>query len=171
MMKRLSIIILSVGMFLPINAQKIYTLKECRDLAMQNNIKIRDARLGVSQALETEKNAFSKYLPNVTAGAVYFHSNDYMVKKDFSLSAEEQGKLGTVVSQLGLNSAALAALPSSYSFNMLKHGTMAQVMAMEPIYAGGQITAGNKLAKLQTQVKKLQIRQSEDEIISSTESY
>ena len=62
MMKRLSIIILSVGMFLPINAQKIYTLKECRDLAMQNNIKIRDARLGVSQALETEKNAFSKYL-------------------------------------------------------------------------------------------------------------
>lgn len=44
MMKRLSIIILSVGMFLPISAQKIYTLKECRELAKQNNIRIRDAR-------------------------------------------------------------------------------------------------------------------------------
>lgn len=72
---------------------------------------------------------------------------------------------------MGLNPAALAALPSSYSFNMLKNGAMAQVMAMEPIYAGGQITAGNKLAKLQTDVKKLQIRQSEDEITSTTETY
>lgn len=170
-MKRLSIIILSVGIILPMSAQKVYTLKECQDLAMQNNVKIRDARLGVSQALETEKNAFSNYLPTVTAGAVYFHSNDYMMKKDFSLSAEDQGKLGNVVSQMGLNPAALAGLPSSYSFNMLKHGTMAQIMAMEPIYAGGQITAGNKLAKVQTDVKKLQIRQSSDEIISTTETY
>jgi outer membrane protein TolC len=170
-MKRLSIIILSVGMILPIYAQKIYTLKECRELAMQNNVKIKDAKLGVSQALETEKNAFSKYFPTVTAGTVYFHSNDYMMKKDISLSDEEQGKLGTVVSQMGLNPSVLAALPSSYSFNMLKHGTVAQIMAMEPIYAGGQITAGNKLAKLQTDVKKLQIRQSQDEIISGTETY
>lgn len=170
-MKRLSIIILSVGMILPIYAQKIYTLKECRELAMRNNVKIKDAKLGVSQALETEKNAFSKYLPTVTAGALYFQSNDYLMKKDFSLSASDQSKLGSVVSQLGLNPAALASLPSSYSFNMLKHGTMAQLMAMEPIYAGGQITNGNKLAKLQTDVKKLQIRQSEDEIASTTETY
>lgn len=104
------------------------------------------------------------------ASALYFQSSDYMIKKDVSLSAEEQGKLGTIVSQLGLNPAALAALPSSYSFK-LKHGTMAQLMAMEPIYAGGQITAGNKLAKLQTDVKKLQIRQSADEITSTTETY
>ena len=171
MMKRLSIIILSVGMFLPISAQKIYTLKECRELAMQNNIRIRDARLGVSQAQETEKNAFSKYLPTVTASALCFQSNDYLMKKDFSLSAADQSKLGSVVSQLGLNPAALASLPSSYSFNLLKHGALGQVMAMEPIYAGGQITNGNKLAKLQTEVKKLQIRQSEDEVVSSTETY
>ena len=115
MMKRLSIIILSVGMFLPISAQKIYTLKECRELAKQNNIRIRDARLGVSQAQETEKNAFSKYLPTVTASALCFQSNDYLMKKDFSLSAADQSKLGSVVSQLGLNPAALASLPSSVS--------------------------------------------------------
>lgn len=158
-------------MILPMSAQKVYTLKECQDLAMQNNVKIHDAKLGVSQAIETQKNAFSNYLPTVTAGAVYFHSNDYMMKKDFSLSPDDQGKLGSVISQLGLNPAALAALPSSYSFNFLKHGTLAQIMAMEPIYAGGQITAGNKLAKVQTDVKKLQIRQSGDEIISTTETY
>lgn len=160
-----------IGIVLPIFSQKIYTLKECRELAVKNNIKMRDAQLSIEQAHETEKNAFSKYFPNVSAGAVYFHSNDYLMKKDVSLSAEEQQGLGSIISQMGLNPAALASLPSSYSFNMLKSGTAAQVMAMEPIYAGGQITAGNKLAKLQTLVKKLQMQQSRDEIISSTETY
>ena len=170
-MKRISIILLYIGIVLPMFSQKIYTLKECRELAVKNNIKMRDAQMSIEQAHETEKNAFSKYFPNVSAGAVYFHSNDYLMKKDVSLSAEEKQGLGSIISQMGLNPSALASLPSSYSFNMLKYGTAAQVMAMEPIYAGGQITAGNKLAKLQTLVKKLQMRQSKDEIVSSTETY
>lgn len=170
-MKRISIILLYIGIFLPMFSQKIYTLKECRELAVKNNIKMRDAQMSIEQAHETEKNAFSKYFPNVSAGAVYFHSNDYLMKKDISLSAEEKQGLGSIISQMGLNPSALASLPSSYSFNMLKYGTAAQVMAMEPIYAGGQITTGNKLAKLQTVVKKLQMQQSKDEIVSSTETY
>lgn len=170
-MKRISIILLYIGIVLPMFSQKIYTLKECRELAVKNNIKMRDAQMSIEQAHETEKNAFSKYFPNVSAGAVYFHSNDYLMKKDVSLSAEEKQGLGSIISQMGLNPSALASLPSSYSFNMLKYGTAAQVMAMEPIYAGGQITTGNKLAKLQTVVKKLQMQQSKDEIVSSTETY
>ncbi len=170
-MKRLYIIALSVITLLPVHAQKVYTLKECRQLAIQNNVKMRDAQLKILQSKETEKNAFSKYLPTVSAGAAYFRSNDYLAKKDISLSAQEQQELGSILSQMGLNPSALASLPSSFAFNMMKHGTIAQVMAMEPIYAGGQITAGNKLAKLQTEVTKLQLQQSRDEIISSTETY
>ena len=89
-MKRISIILLYIGIFLPMFSQKIYTLKECRELAVKNNIKMRDAQMSIEQAHETEKNAFSKYFPNVSAGAVYFHSNDYLMKKDISLSAEEK---------------------------------------------------------------------------------
>ncbi len=170
-MKRISIILLYIGIILPMFSQKVYTLKECRELAVKNNIKMRDAQMSIDQARETEKNAFSKYFPNVSAGAVYFHSNDYLMKKDISLSDEEKQGLGSIISQMGLNPSALASLPSSYSFDMLKYGTAAQVMAMEPIYAGGQITAGNKLAKLQTLVKKLEMQQSKDEIVSSTETY
>ena len=167
----ISIILLYIGIILPMFSQKVYTLKECRELAVKNNIKMRDAQMSIDQARETEKNAFSKYFPNVSAGAVYFHSNDYLMKKDISLSDEEKQGLGSIISQMGLNPSALASLPSSYSFDMLKYGTAAQVMAMEPIYAGGQITAGNKLAKLQTLVKKLEMQQSKDEIVSSTETY
>jgi len=165
-MKQLYIIALLVIEILPIHAQKIYTLQECRKLAIQNNVKMRDAQLRILQSKETEKNAFSKYLPSVSAGAYYFHAKDYLIKKNIS-----QQELGSIISQMGLDPSTLSSLPSSFAFNMIKHGTIAQVVAMEPIYAGGQITAGYKLAKLQTEVTKLQLQQSKDEIISSTETY
>src|SRR5574344_312602 len=170
-MKKILLFIAGLFLIPQIYAQKVYTLQECRRLALENNVKMRDAKLSIDQSEETEKKAFSKYLPSVTAGGAYFRANDYLMKKDMSLSADEQQQLAAVITKLGMDPAALSALPSSYSFNMLKHGTIAQLVAMEPIYAGGQITAGNKLAKLQTEVSKLQMKQSADEIINTTETY
>lgn len=171
-MKRIAIIImLTMTIISSVSAQKTYSLGQCRQMALQNNIKIRNAQLNILQAKETEKSAQAKYLPSVSASGVYFHANDYLMKKDLSLSTDQQTQLATIVSQLGLDPTALASLPSSYSFNMMKHGTITQLIAMEPIYAGGQITTGNKLARLQTEVKKLQLQQSQDEILTTTESY
>ncbi|MCH4147907.1 MAG: TolC family protein [Prevotella sp.] len=170
-MKRILMMMAVLGTLLPMSAQKIYTLTECRRMAIENNNKIKDAGLTIEQAKEQEKEAFSKYLPQVSLNGVYFHSKDYLLKKDFSLSADEQQQMAGIMTQLGLDPTVLASLPSTYSFNMLKHGTVAQFIAMEPIYAGGQITTANKLAKLQTEVKRLQMKQSQDEIINTTETY
>lgn len=154
-----------------LQAQKTYSLSECRQMAIANNVKMRDARLSIDQAAEQEKEARTKYLPTVSAGGTYFRSNDYLTKKNITISADQQQQLGSMLSQMGLDPTVLASLPSSYAFNMMKHGTIAQVMAMEPIYAGGQITTGNKLARLQTEVRKLQLQQSQDEIVNTTETY
>lgn len=170
-MKKILITMALLGTMLPTPAQKIYTLQECRRMAVENNNKMKDAQLVIEQSKEQEREAFSKYLPQVSAGGVYFHSNDYLMKKNFSLSASEQQQMAGVMTQLGLDPTVLASLPSSYSLNMLTHGTIAQLVALEPIYAGGQITTGNKLAKLQTEVRWLQMKQSHDEIVSTTETY
>lgn len=170
-MKKILMMMALLGTLLPASAQKIYTLPECRRMALENNNKMKDSRLVIEQAKEQEKEAFSKYLPQVSANGAYFHSNDGLVKKDFSLSADEQQQMAGVMTQLGLDPTVLASLPSTYSVNMLKHGTIAQLVALEPIYAGGQITTANKLAKLQTEVRRLQMRQSQDEIVNTTETY
>lgn len=170
-MKKILITMALLGTMLPTPAQKIYTLQECRRMAVENNNKMKDAQLVIEQSKEQEREAFSKYLPQVSAGGVYFHSNDYLIKKNFSLSASEQQQMAGVMTQLGLDPTVLASLPSSYSLNMLTHGTITQLVALEPIYAGGQITTGNKLAKLQTEVRRLQMKQSHDEIVSTTETY
>jgi len=171
-MKKIFIILLvGIATIPAIHAQKVYTLPECRQLALENNIKIRDAKLSIDQAHEQEKEAYSKYFPIVSATGTYFKSSDYLIHKDLSLSADDQKKLAQIITQLGLNPSALSSLPTSYDINLINHGMLLGVLALEPIYAGGQISNSNKLAKLQTEIRKLQMQQSHDDILNTTEIY
>jgi len=171
-MKRLYILILCAGSFVfpSLQAQKVYTLAECRQMALDNNVKIKNSRLAIEQAKEQEKEAFSKYFPTVSASGTYFRSNNLLTQK-ISLTQEDQQQLGSIISKLGLDPSALASLPTSFTLEAINHGTMVNLMAMQPVFAGGQIINGNKLAKLQTDVRRLQLEQSKDDILSTTESY
>lgn len=164
----IAVLLLSVPALL--QAQKVYTLSECRHMALSNNVKIRNSKLAIDQSKEQEKEAFTKYFPTVSATGTYFRSN-YLVKQDLSMSSDAQQQLAGIVTQLGLDPSALSALPTSYTLEAINHGTLVNLMAMQPIYAGGQITNGNKLAKLQTEVRRLQLQQSSDDILKTTEQY
>lgn len=171
-MKKLFIInLLALLMYGNTTAQQIYSLDDCRRMALENNAKIKEARLAIEQAREQEHEAFSKYFPTVSATGSYFKANDYMMKEKISLTEEQQQKLGEIIGNLGLDPSALSSLPTSYTLEAIDHGSLVNVMAMLPLYAGGQITAGNKLARLQTQVRNLQMQQSRDEVVRTTELY
>mgnify|MGYP002308711474 CR=1 FL=1 len=48
------------------NAQKLYTLEECRTLALENSAKMKNSRFEVEVAKQTSKEAFTNYFPNVS---------------------------------------------------------------------------------------------------------
>lgn len=48
---------------------------------------------------------------------------------------------------------------------------MANVTAMLPVYAGGQIYYGNRLAKVGTEVEQLKLKQSENEVRMAVTQY
>lgn len=164
---------LLLALCLPIaaKAQTTYSLDQCKALAKENNMKLKRARLEITDAKEQQKEARTKYLPTVTANGTYFHSADYLMQEEISLSPADQQKLGAIVKGIGLNPAILAALPTSYTFQAIKHGTLASIIAMQPIFAGGRIINANKLATVQTQVKELMLEQNADEVAQTTEVY
>ena len=164
---------LLLALCLPIvaNAQTTYSLDQCKALAKENNVKLKRARLEITDAKEQQKEARAKYLPTVTANGTYFHATDYLVQEEFSLSPADQQKLAAIVKGAGLNPAILAALPTSYTLQAIKHGTLASLIAMQPVFAGGRIINANKLATVQTQVKELMLEQSADEVAQTTEVY
>ena len=54
---------------------------------------------------------------------------------------------------------------------MMKNGVVAGVQAVQPVFAGGQIVNGNKLAKVGEDVSRLQMQLSENEVEKTAEQY
>ena len=65
----------------------------------------------------------------------------------------------------------LAGLGSPVSMSMMKNGTIAGISAVQPVFAGGQIVNGNKLAKVGEEAAALQLQLSENEVEKTTVQY
>jgi len=165
------ILLIAATVAIGAQAQKQYSLDECRRMALENNIKIRSARYDIESAKAQQQEARLSYFPTVSGMGTYFHGSDYLMKEKITISQEQQAALAQTISALGLNPQALSGMSTEFKIEQIKHGLIANVMAMQPIYAGGRITTGNKLANLQTDVKQLQLQQNENEVRQTVEQY
>ena len=155
--------------FSPLSAQT-YTLQQLKDSALQNNIAIRSAKHAIDAAQQQRKEAFTKYFPNISGTGLWFNADKGMAQTELNLSEQITPELGMALAQ-ALPAEALAALGSPISVSMMKNGTIAGVTAVQPVFAGGQIINGNKLAKVGEDVSRLQLQLSENEVEKQTEQY
>jgi len=122
---------------------KVYTLDECINEAVKNNLALRNADNQIAMSAEQRKEAYTKYFPTLSASGGGFVANKGLVQMDM-------GGMG---------------------LSLAKNGLMAGVTAMQPVFAGGQIVNGNKLAKVGENVSRLQRNMSENDIRLHTEQY
>ena len=150
-----------------------YTLEQLKDSALHNNVTIRSARYDVEAAGQQRKEAFTKYFPNVSGTGLWFNANKGMAQTSFNLSEMMPPELSTSLAPLAqfLPSEALAALADPISISMMKNGVIAGVQAVQPVFVGGQIVNGNKLAKVGEDVSRLQMQLSENEVEKTAEQY
>ena len=141
-----------------IAAQTTLTLEQCKQLARDNNITLRSAKNDIQQAEQQKKQAFTNYFPQVSAMGAGLTANKHLVQMDMEMPA-------------ALTAAMPAGTVNPISMGMIKNGLVGNVMAMQPIFAGGQIINGNKLAKVGVEVSRIQLEASEDEVELTTEQY
>ena len=110
-MKLFTIAVL-LGSSLCVQAQEVYSLQKCRELALQNNRQLKISNMTVEVAENTRKAAKTKYLPRVDALAGYQHFS-----REISLLSDDQkntfSNLGTntfgqLGGQIGQNLSSLA---------------------------------------------------------------
>ncbi len=138
-----------------INAQKL-TLEECVSLALENNARIRTAELSVNASRETTMEVFTGYFPSVSLNGAAFTANHGMLRHSFDLPLSALG--------IGLQDMA-------FDMSLLKKGTVAGVNLIQPVFLGGRIVNGNRLARLGTEVSRLQQRQTADDVRRKVEEY
>lgn len=162
-MKRYKLIAAALTIMFTATAQETLTLEQCRQLALENNVAIRNAGLKSSVAKEVRREAFTKYFPEVTAAGFAFTTNHSVVKYD----VDGEVPLPPVPGILPEG----GALPYSLDFSLIKKGVMAGANLVQPVFMGGMIVNGNKLAEVGKAVAELQSRQSADQVRLTVEQY
>lgn len=147
-----------------------YTLEQIIDSALHNNIAIRKAQYDIASAQQQRKETFTKYFPTISGTGMWFNANKGMAQTDFLLSENMDPALSAALAQ-SLPVEALASLANPISISMMKNGTIAGINAMQPVFAGGQIVNGNRLAKVGEDVSRLQLQLSENEVEKTAEQY
>lgn len=132
----------SAGQLIASSPDTVFTLQECRDLALQNNAALRTSAKNVEAAIETRREAFTKYFPEIAAGASAFWANHDMLQYD---------------------------VLDLFTLGIIKKGKTAGVWAVQPVFMGGQIVNGNKLAGVGVDVAKIRNEQAVDNVLLETD--
>lgn len=125
------------------NAQTVLTLEQCRAMALENNESMKNAANNVESAVQTRKEARTNYFPTVSATGMGYNANK------------------------GVMAMSLAGMDIS----LMKNGVLGAVTAVQPLFAGGQIVNGNKLAKTGVEVSRLQMEMTRNEVEHTVEQY
>lgn len=130
---------------------QILSFDECVSMALSENIKVRTGRNKVSSAFMQKKEAFTNYLPEISLSGTGMAANEHLI-------------------QIPLQFPPDLPIPPQ-NIQMVKSGVVANVTAILPVYAGGQIYYGNRLAKVATEVEQLKLKQSENEVRMTVAQY
>lgn len=141
------------------------TLDSCLTLAKQHNPSVRQAELGVKRAEQVKAQAFTKYFPQVQGTGFGFHALQPVLEVGIDDVDNEdlRGVLNLLYDRYGKD------LGLDRSFTMFHYGYAFGVTAMQPVFMGGKIIAGNQLAKLGVQAAKLQAELSSRDALQDVE--
>lgn len=186
-MKRLVILITCLGTMLGAAGQNAMSLEQCRQLAMENNKKLKMADQQIKSAREKRKEAFTKYLPGIDAMGTYMRN-----QKEINLLAEDanlpvrmkaadgswtlrpeqmlKGPDGTPVLVNGKPVPGdYALLPKEAMTVDDRNMAILQVGLTQPVYMGGKIRAYNELAGLSEKLAESGKEQELQNIIQETD--
>ncbi len=141
------------------------TLDSCLALAKRNNVEILSAQLEVKKAREVRNQARTKYFPQISGLAGGYHALQPLLDLNPNELANAQARdllnsLYTAYGEsLGLNDA----------LAMFRNGAVAGVMAVQPVYMGGKIVAGNQLAKVGVEAAQYQAQMKERDVLLQVE--
>ena len=164
---RIKPLIILLALLLPItflSAQPL-SLDSCKALALRQNAVVKNAALDVLVARQVQNQVLTKYFPNVSAMAGGYYALNPLV--EFGIDDIENAEARHVLYNLYAEYGAALGLPNSLS--LCKKGYSVGVTAIQPVFMGGQIVNGSRLAKLGVEAAELQKELTQDKLLQQVE--
>ena len=170
-MKRTILLLAFVVTVSCMHAQRMLTLEECRNLAIQNNKELQISGEKIKMADNEKKAAFTKYFPQLSANGAYMRN-----QKDINLL-----DMGALSSSLSSSLGGLAQLPMIQHLmsgvNDMQHLDVqniwvGNVSLVQPVFMGGKIVNYNQITKFAKQLaESMNNLQLQDLIYKTDETY
>ncbi len=152
---------------------QIISLEMCKQMAVENNAKIINAILDIEAAEHTKKGVFTKYFPQVSINGGAFKATNPFLDMDiggsngFDITFGNQ-RINEILQTLTSVYGPYFQIPE-INVSGLDGGFVGGAIAVQPIYTGGRIVNGNKLAQLGVDATKLQAEMAKNEVDLKTE--
>lgn len=164
-MKKIAIIAVTLIMSVTTYSQTVLTLEESKAHALKNNKALQNSALEIEAAQQVKKNAYTNYFPKVSANVFAMQAINPLIKYKV-----DGGNLPVYDGNpANLATATQFAYFPGIELSMLQRTAIGVLNIAQPIYVGGKIKTGNKLADLNVDVKEKQHQLSEKEILLKTE--
>ncbi len=130
---------LNIGM---VYAQNDLSLETTKALALKNNVKLQNSSIELDTSRDTKNAAVTKFFPNISATGGIFQAASPLMN--------------------------MTVMPG-FTLGLMNSGTFGMVNVMQPIFAGGRIVNGNKLADLGVSVNQYKFDLAKNEVLFKTE--
>jgi outer membrane protein TolC len=171
--KDIFILIFCILYSVVISAQEI-TLKQCRQMALENNKTIAVALQNKIKSDLTVKTALTNFMPKLSpSGMAYYTSSesDFALKLGSMQIFDPNMLNGLIPPQYYpfIESLSTISLPDMNFKLNLNNSYMAGINLEQPIYTGGKISSAYRMSKIGKDIANLNIKKTEVEIIVETD--
>jgi len=128
------------------------TLDSCLSAAMTNNVAMQNAQLDVYAAEQIKKQAFTKYFPSISGTALGYNALNPMF--EYGIGDIDNAQLRQDLYNLWAEYGGMLGI--SPSLSLAEKGSSVAATAVQPLYAGGRIVNGNRLAAVGVEAARLQ---------------
>ncbi len=148
----------------------VLTLDSCFALAKANNAQLLTDQLEIQKAQEVKAQVFTKYFPQVSISYLAYYAAKPII--EYGINDIQDDDLGAFLSALitTLNDPEGANMGLPTEINLMEKGHGVNATVMMPVYAGGRILNGNRLANVGIEAAQLKAEVSERDMLENIES-
>ena len=159
------LLVLGSWLLIPVSAQTL-SLDSCLSLARQHNADIQSSRLAVQKAHAVKDQVYTKYFPNVSLRALGYYAAQPMISFGVDdISSNDMRELLEAIYE-----ALSDETDVSNRLELMKKGAGGSIVLAQPIYMGGRIANGNRLASLGVEAAGLQAEMKSRDVLEQVES-
>ena len=163
---KVTLCVVLISLFCSTLQAQTLTLDSCLALARRNNYEIRNSRLEVEKSRALKQQVFTKFFPQLSIRGLDYYAVNPLIH--FSIEDIQSSDMRDLLQSL--YEIVESESDIKKEIDLMKRGASGSLVAVQPLFTGGRIVNGNKLANIGIEASQLQADMKERDVLEEIES-